>query len=81
MIAKGKKNIPIDVMNADTDMFICTLKFPYNPLFKLKESELMDFVFEKRPTLRYGNIRVLSDSEDIDLLCLRGKIDRKTFKL
>lgn len=45
-----------DVADAETDDFICTLKMPCSPLFKLTVGQLMDFVYSKRPTLRYRKI-------------------------
>ena len=35
--------------------FYYTLAYPYNPLFKVSMSDIANFVYEKRPTLRYRN--------------------------
>ena len=46
-------------MDAKTDMFICTLEYKFHPIFKLTETELTNFVLEKRPTLRHRPLRII----------------------
>ena len=48
--------LKFDVADAKTDRFICTMKMPYCPLFKLNLQQVIDFVFLKRPSLRYREI-------------------------
>ena len=48
--------LKFDVADAKTDRFICTMKMPFNPLFKLNLQQVIDFVFLKRPSLRYREI-------------------------
>ena len=48
--------LKFDVADAKTDRFICTMKMPFNPLFKLKVQQVIDFVFQKRPSLRNREI-------------------------
>lgn len=43
--------LKFDVADAKTDRFICTMKMPFNPLFKLTVQQVIDFVFQKRPSL------------------------------
>ena len=45
-----------DVADALTDRYIATMKMPYNPLLKLDLQEIVDFVYTKRPTLKYRKI-------------------------
>lgn len=54
-----KKNISIDVMVGG--VCLCTLQYPYNPLFKLDLNDVADFVYRKCPTLRDKNCRVIVD--------------------
>lgn len=47
----GKKNyIQFDVMASER--YVCTLRYPYEPLFKVDFSDMLKFALEKRPTLR-----------------------------
>lgn len=48
--------LKFDVADAKTDRFICTMKMPFNPLFKLTVQQVIDFVFQKRPSLRFRKI-------------------------
>lgn len=48
--------LKFDVADAKTDRFICTMKMPFNPLFKLTVQQVIDFVFQKRPSLRNREI-------------------------
>ena len=43
--------LKFDVADVKTDRFICTMKMPFNPLFKLTVQQVIDFVFQKRPSL------------------------------
>lgn len=52
------ETLNIDVMILGGVKFYCTLKFTYNPLFKVSPQDLMDFVLSKRPTLRYEEIQL-----------------------
>lgn len=51
--------IYLDVMDAKTDMFICTLEYKHHPIFRLTEKELTDFVLSKRPSLRHSQFRIV----------------------
>ncbi len=55
---KGKK-LTFDVMDVQTERFICTLSMPYCPLFPVTNKQVLDFVYKKRPTLKYRKIRIL----------------------
>lgn len=48
--------LTFDVADAVTDRFICTMKMPVNPLFKVTLQQVLDYVYSKRPTLRYQDI-------------------------
>lgn len=48
--------LKFDVADAVTDDFICTLRMPFCPLFKLEMQDILAFVYMKRPTLRYRKI-------------------------
>ena len=50
------KVLTFDIADARTDRFIATMHMPYNPLFKLSLQQLLDFIYSKRPTLRYRKI-------------------------
>ena len=45
------RKLPIDVMDRN-GRFICTLRFPYCPLFRKREQKVSDFVTSKLPTLK-----------------------------
>lgn len=54
------KTLSIDVMVQGGAKFYCTLKYQYNPLFKLSPADIVRFVYEKRPTLKYRNdVRII----------------------
>lgn len=54
------KTLSIDVMVQGGAKFYCTLKYQYNPLFKLSPDDIGRFVYEKRPTLKYRNdVRII----------------------
>ena len=50
-----EKKIKIDVMILGGAKFYCTLTYQYNPLFKLEFGDIINHVYNKRPTLRYRN--------------------------
>lgn len=54
-ISNGKF-LSFDVADQDTNDFICTMKMPVTPLFKVSLEEIMSFVYTKRPTLKYRKI-------------------------
>lgn len=54
-ISNGKF-LSFDVADQDTNRFICTMKMPVTPLFKVSLEEIMSFVYTKRPTLKYRRI-------------------------
>lgn len=35
------------------DRFVCVLNVTYNPLFSPTDEDLFDYLFKKRPSLRY----------------------------
>lgn len=43
--------VKFDVML--NDRWVCTLRYPYSPIFVLTVKELEDFVIEQRPSLKY----------------------------
>ena len=52
--------IKFDVMN--NGRFVCTLRMPYCPLFKLRLEDVMKYALQKRPTLRYErNVEIWID--------------------
>ena len=55
----SRTTVPVDVMDENLSRCIVTLRFPYNPLFRLRVEEVLDFVYKKRPTLQYEKITVL----------------------
>ena len=57
----SRQLLSIDVMDRSDGRFICTLRKPHSPLFKLDVRELIDFVYQKRPTLRYRKIQLFVD--------------------
>ena len=48
--------LKFDVADAKTDRFICTMEMPFNPLFKLTVQQVIDFVFQQRPSLQNREI-------------------------
>lgn len=50
------KVLTFDVVDAVTDRFITTMRMPVDPLFKLNLQEILNFIYSKRPTLRYQKI-------------------------
>lgn len=54
--SKDRQYLDIDVVDRNTDRFICSLRMPWNPLFGLSLKEVLDFVYQKRPTLKYRQI-------------------------
>ena len=48
--------LTFDVADAMTDDFICTLRMPFCPLFNLQPQDILEFVYSKRPTLKYRKI-------------------------
>ena len=53
------KTIMLDIMDAKTGMFICTLRYRYHPIFPLKPEELEEFVLTKRPTLKNRPFKII----------------------
>ena len=49
------KTLKIDVMIMGGAKFLCTLNYQYNSLFKPKLVDMMQYVYEKRPSLKYRN--------------------------
>ena len=52
-VGGARKFLSFDVMKNGGEDFVCTMKMPYNPLFKLKLQEVLDYILSKRPTLKY----------------------------
>lgn len=52
------KFIEFDIADAETDRFIDTMRMPVNPMFKVSLGEIIDFVYTKRPTLKYRKIQI-----------------------
>ena len=52
----AQRILTFDVADALTDKFICTMRMPINPLFKLNIQHVLDYIYSKRPTLRYRKI-------------------------
>lgn len=52
----SSKVLKFDVADAKTDRFICTMEMPFNPLFKVSIPQLLDFVFQQRPSLKRREI-------------------------
>lgn len=50
------KVLIFDVADAITDRFICTMRMPVNPLFKLTLQQVLNFVFQQRPSLKRRKI-------------------------
>lgn len=50
--------LKFDVADQQTDRWICTLKMKVNPLFKVSLGEVLAFVYQKRPTLKYRKIQI-----------------------
>ena len=48
--------LTFDVADAETDRFICSMSIPYNPLFRLRLTEILEHLYSKRPTLKYRKI-------------------------
>lgn len=51
------KDLIFDVML--NGRFVCTLTYPYCPLFPVTQEELEEFVEKKRPTLRGKNYNII----------------------
>lgn len=49
----------IDVMVQGGVKFYCSLIYDYNPLFKLDIKDIEEYVYKKRPTLKYRKDVVL----------------------
>jgi len=43
----------IDVMTMGGAKFYCSMEYPYNPLFKVELEDILRYVYEKRPLLKY----------------------------
>ena len=54
------KKLSIDVMLMGGAKFYCTLKYEYNPLFKIDLEDVIRFVFERLPSLK--------DRDDVQLV-------------
>ena len=51
---EGAGNVlSFDVMKNHGETFVCSIKMPYNPLFKVTMKEIVDYIYQKRPTLKY----------------------------
>lgn len=58
------KTIPMDIMDNWGDRFICSLQFKPRPtaaVFGIKGTELLEFIYEKRPSLRTCKIVIFMD--------------------
>lgn len=47
-----------DVADRNTDRFICTMRMPINPLFKITITDILNFVYQKRPSLKNRKITI-----------------------
>ena len=56
------KDLIFDVML--NGRFVCTLAYPFCPLFTLTQKELEEFVEKKRPTLRGKNYNIIFCNRD-----------------
>ena len=54
------KWLHIDVMTMG-GVFLCTLHYRYNPVFKVSMEEIDDFVLSKRPSLRNKKYMLFMD--------------------
>jgi len=54
----SSKLLKFDVADAITDRFICTMRMPVNPLFKLTLQQVLDYIYLKRPSLKNRDIVV-----------------------
>lgn len=54
----NSKFIEFDIADAETDRFIDTMRMPVNPMFKVSLQQIIDFVYTKRPTLKYRKIQI-----------------------
>ena len=45
-----------DVADGKTDRYICTMAMPVNLLARPKFQDLLDYLYSKRPSLRYRDI-------------------------
>lgn len=48
--------ITFDVADARTDRFICTMTMPVGQRKKISITEILDFIYSRRPTLKYKKI-------------------------
>ncbi len=54
--------IPLDIMDEHADRFICDMRYPVSrlsELFPIKGTDIMDFIYGKRPSLRNRKITVM----------------------
>jgi len=52
----SSKLLKFAVADEITDRFNCTMRMPVNPLFKLTLQQVLDFVFQQRPSLKRRKI-------------------------
>lgn len=71
--SSGMQWLNFDVGDAMTGGFLCSLRMPLNPLFKLTLDQIVDFIHQKRPTMRHRQITIeLAESEMEKLKKLYG---------
>ena len=56
------KDLIFDVML--NGRFVCTLAYPFCPLFTLTQKELEEFIEKKRPTLKGKNYNIIFCNRD-----------------
>ena len=55
-VGGGTKLLYLDIMREGR--FVCTVKMPYCPLFTVNVSEITDYIFKQRPSLKGKDFNV-----------------------
>lgn len=67
MITKGNITEDIDIMVENGTKFYCSLMYEHCSLFKFNFFELLNFIYEKRPTLRYREFQIFIGNAVVDV--------------
>lgn len=65
MARKGYTTKDIDIMVEKGKRHFCTLKYEYCSLFRFDIPAMVEFIYEKRPSLKHRDFLILFDKEEI----------------
>lgn len=69
----------IDVMTMGGAKFYCSMEYPYNPMYKVELEDILRYVYEKRPLLKYEkDVKIFVDKAENKVQKVIRNYDSKT---